>query len=165
MIRLPHRSDYENAPSEKWLECCLCGTKLITALVHFDSGSVSPTQGETVTGATSGHTMVMDKATLISGTYAGGDAVGVMCGTSPAGYDAGTLELFQDNEALNGSTSGNNFATVNLKGAVQISGRLIPESDIVEYKGKNYCRVHFRWRFNKDFMDEARIEPGEGDRD
>ena len=87
---------------EKWDECVMCGARRIRALVHFDSGSVEPTYGETVTGATSGDTMVMDRYVLISGTYAGGDAVGVFEGTSPTGYNDIALEIFQNDENLNG---------------------------------------------------------------
>jgi len=109
--------------------------------------------------------MVLDRYVLISGSYAGGDAVGVLEGTSPTGYDEGTLEIFTDSESLNGSTSGNAFAVANKKGAIQISGRLVPESDIVEYKGKKYCGPHFRFKFNRDFQNEADVAKGEGDRD
>jgi len=165
-FRLPLRSDYDRVAGAKWDECCLCGTKRIRALVHYDSGSVLPTEGETVTGATSGDTMVLARCVLISGTYAGGDAVGVMEGTSPAGYDDGTLEIFTNDENLNGSTSGDNFATVNKIGAIQISGRLVPDSEIVEYQGKKYCRAHFLFKFRRDWQDDERIDTApEGDRD
>ena len=150
---------------EKWDFCCLCGAKQTRVLVHFDSGSVSPTHGETVTGATSGDTMVMDNYVLISGTYAGGDAAGVFEGTSPTGYDDANLEIFQNDENLNGSTSGSNFATVNKIGAVQISGRMIPDSEIVEYNGKKYCRAHFLFKHRTDIFEAEKLDIGEGDRE
>jgi hypothetical protein len=69
-----------------------------------DSVSVRPTVGETITGATSGHTADVVGFTLVSGSLAGGTGAGRL-------YlkDANT---FQDNENLNGTSSGSNFATV-----------------------------------------------------
>lgn len=150
---------------EKWDFCCLCGSKQIRALVHFDSGSVTPTDGETITGATSGDTIVMDNYVLISGTFAGGDAVGIIEGTSPTGYDDVNLEIFQNDEALNGSTSGDDFATVNKIGAIQISGRMVADSDLVEYQGKKYCRAHFKFKFKTDFWEDFKVDQTEGDRE
>jgi hypothetical protein len=164
-FRLPLRSDYDRDSDEKWVECVLCGTKRIRGLVHFTSGSVTPTSGETITGATSTDTMVITKYVLISGTFAGGDAVGIFEGTSPTGYDDGNLEIFTSGENLNGSVSGSNFATTANKGAVSISGRLIADGDIVEYQGKNYCRPHFRFKFSNDFIDETKMDIDEGDRE
>lgn len=150
---------------EKWDFCHLCGAKQIRALVHFDSGSVAPTDGETITGATSGDTMVADRYVLISGTFAGGDAVGILEGTSPTGYDDVNLEIFTNDENLNGSTSGANFATVNKIGAIQISGRMIPDSELVEYQGKKYCRSHFKFKFQTDFWEDFKVDRTEGDRE
>jgi hypothetical protein len=163
-FRPPLRSDYDRNPGDKWFECCMCGTKRIKFLVHFDSGSVAPTVGETITGATSGDTGVVEGHTVISGTVAGGDAVGVIEGNTPTGHDDINLELFQNDENLNGSVSGDNFATVNGIGAVQISGRLSP--GIVEYQGKYYCRPHFLMKFGNTWLDESKVDTaGEGDRD
>lgn len=164
-FRLPHRSDYPAVAGEKWDFCHLCGSKQVRALVHFDSGSVAPTEGETITGATSGDTMVSARYVLISGTFAGGDAIGILEGTSPTGYDDVNLEIFQNDEALNGSTSGDDFATVNKKGAIQISGRMVADSNLVEYQGKKYCRAHFRFKFKTDFYEDMKVDPGEGDRE
>jgi hypothetical protein len=165
-FRLPLRSDFSRNEGAKWLECCKCGAKRIKVLVHFDSGSVAPTVDETITGATSTDTFVVEGYTLISGTFAGGDAVGVIEGKTPTGYDDINLEVFQNDEALNGSVGGADMATVNGIGAVQISGRLIPDSDIIEYGGKDYCRAHFRFMFEREWENDARIDTKkEGDRD
>jgi hypothetical protein len=165
-FRLPLRSDFSRNEGAKWHECVLCGTKRIKVLVHFDSGSVAPTVGETITGATSTDTFVVEGYTLISGTFAGGDAVGVIEGKTPTGYDDNNLEVFTNNENLNGSTAGANFATVNGIGAVQISGRLIPDSEIVEHRGKYYCKAHFLFDNSQDWLDEAKIDTTkEGDRE
>lgn len=160
-FRLPIRSDYDKNPAEKWCECCLCGTKRIKFLVHFDSGSVAPTVGETITGATSADTGVVEGHTIYSGTVAGGDAAGVIEGSTPTGYDDNNLEIFQNDEALNGSTSGNDFATANHVGAIHITGRLIPESDTVVYRGKRYCRPHFMFKFRRQWQNDERVDTSE----
>ena len=164
-FRLPLRSDYPDVAGAKWDECVLCGTKRIKVLVHFDSGSAVPIVGETITGATSGDTFVVEGYTIVSGAIGTGDAAGVIQGKTPTGYDSINLEIFQNDENLNSTTPGNNFATVNGIGAVQISGRLIPDSDMVVYKGKKYCKAHFRFMFRREWEDDARIDSGEGDRE
>jgi hypothetical protein len=133
--------------------------------------------GEKITGAggadhdgiaiaASGDTAIVERYTVTSGSFAGGNAAGVIEATVPTGYDDNNLEIFKDNENLNGASAGANFATVNGIGAVQISGRLIPDSDIVEYNGKNYCRNHFRFMFEHEWADDARIDTTkEGDRE
>lgn len=165
-FRPPIRSDFDRDGGAKWYECCMCGSKRTRGLVHFDSGSVTPTLGETITGATSGDTGVLTNYTKTGGTVAGGDAVGILEMQTLTGYDELDLGIFENDENLNGSVSGNNFATVNKTGAVQISGRLIPNSEIVEYQGKYYCRPHFLFKFRRDWEDEAKIDTAtEGDRE
>lgn len=176
-FRPPIRSDYPKDAGEKWDYCALCGPPLYLAVVHFDSGSVAPTAdsytvstktwdgGETVTGATSGDTGVIHRATLVSGTYAGGDAVGVLILRSPTGYDAAILEIFQNDENLNGSTAGANFATVNKIGGVSRSSRIIADKDLITYRGKKYCAQHFRFKFEHDWTDEIKVDRDEGDRE
>jgi len=72
----------------------------------FDSGSVEPQIGETLTGATSGAVGKVISVTVTSGSWGGGDA-------------AGSIELgacdgrFNDNEDVNGSVGGANMLTVN----------------------------------------------------
>jgi hypothetical protein len=92
----------------------------VNALVNlaFDSGSVEPTVGETVTGATSGDTAIVYSISLSSGAWSVGNAVGNLVLTSPTGYIA-DYSIFSDNELLNGSVSGSNFATANGAGTVE----------------------------------------------
>jgi hypothetical protein len=124
---------------------------------------VAPTTGETITGATSADTCVVEGYTLISGAFADGDAAGIIEGKTPVGYDSVLLEIFQDNEVLTGSST---FAGVaNKVGAVQISGRLIPDSELVEYNGKKYCRPHFLFKYRNEWKDEERPDSDEGDRE
>jgi hypothetical protein len=76
----------------------------MTTTLYFDSGSTEPTVGETVTGATSAATGVVHRVVLHSGSYGGGDAAGYIAMTTVTG-------TFQDNEILDGSTAGADFAT------------------------------------------------------
>ncbi|MHA1287014.1 MAG: carbohydrate binding domain-containing protein [Candidatus Thorarchaeota archaeon] len=74
--------------------------------LNFDSGSVEPQVGETLTGATSGAVGKVISVTVTGGTWGGGNA-------------AGSIELgactgrFNDNEDVNGSVGGANMLTVN----------------------------------------------------
>jgi hypothetical protein len=75
--------------------------------LSFDSGSVQPQAGETITGATSAATgIALYTVTAATGSYGGGDATGELVLTQVSG-------TFQDNEDLNGSTGGANIATAN----------------------------------------------------
>lgn len=81
--------------------------KGISRACAVDSGSTSPTVGETVTGATSG---AVGKVMMMSDSA--GDW-GANTGTGNL-YLGACLGRFQDNEDLDGSTSGANFCTVNM---------------------------------------------------
>jgi len=65
------------------------------SLIHmpFTSGSVEPTNGETVTGGTTGHTATVDRVCLQSGTWAGGTAAGVLYVKSPSNTFQAAEEL------------------------------------------------------------------------
>jgi len=73
--------------------------------LNFDSGSVEPQVGETLTGATSGAVGKVISVTVTGGTWGGGDAAGSI----ELGAVSGT---FQDNEDVNGSVGGANILTV-----------------------------------------------------
>jgi hypothetical protein len=165
-FRPPIRSDFDRNAGEKWVECHLCGAKRTKVLVHFYSGRVAPVVGEKITGLTSLDTCIVEGYTLISGTFAGGDAVGIIEGNTPTGYDDNNLEVFHKDEELDGNIGGVNIANATNHGAVQISGRLIPDSEIVEYQGLNYCRPHFLFKFAHEWKDDTKIDTAtEGDRE
>lgn len=87
--------------------------------LDFDSGSVVPVVGETLTGATSGTTGKVMWVDVTGGTWGGGDAVGTVylgeCST----------DCFNDNENVNGSAGGGNILTVNQPdGAVGADGHV-----------------------------------------
>lgn len=72
-----------------------------------DSGSTSPTVGETVTGATSGATGKLIYMASSAGDWGANTGTGTI-------YMGSCTGRFQDNEDLDGSTSGANFCTVNM---------------------------------------------------
>jgi len=74
--------------------------------LNFDSGSVEPQIGETLTGATSGAVGKVISVTVTSGSWGGGDATGSI--------ELGACDgRFNDNEDVNGSVGGANMLTVN----------------------------------------------------
>jgi hypothetical protein len=164
MLILKGRPDFSEGQGDHYYECHICGTVSYVSVLHFDSGSVVPTVGETVTGATTGDTGVIDSVTLSSGTYAGGDAIGVIVLSSVTGYNQDTLLVFQNDENLNGSTSGANFATVNGTMGVTRNGRVYPEWMTIEYEGRRYCRDHFPWRYRREWQDDEKIDLKETER-
>ena len=181
VFRIPHRSDYSRNDGLKFDECVLCGARRYSALVHYDNSTNTPVIGETITGVTSGDTGVVEKVYNYAGTgnanyvygtgmygfsaYAGSNSSGILVLTSITGYDKISLDIFQDNEYITGSVSGASFATVNKTGSVQVSGRLVPDSELIEYQGKKYCRQHFRFKFGHTWVDEQKVDSGELDRE
>jgi len=156
------------ADGQKRYDCCMCGTRIKMAEVWFDSGSVAPTTGETLTGATSEDTGVVVDYKVYTGTIAGGDAAGVvtlktLTGTS---VDSDTLveTVFQDNEELNGGTGGDGMMTVDGTPQVNKYGRLYRESDTVLFRGKRYCTAHFPFKWDNKLRDELHFDIDEGDR-
>ena len=158
------RSGFTELSGDKYSECTICGTQTYRVVVHFDSGSVTPTVGETVTGATSADTGVIEFVQLTDGTYAGSNAAGVIILTSPTGYDSDTSRIFSDNEHLNGSVSGADFADVTGSPGINRSGRLHPDWNLITYRGVKYCREHFRFRFVREWEDESKINISESER-
>ncbi len=140
-------------PKSKWQRhytCERCGGALVkTCELQFDSGSVEPTVGETLTGATSADTGVVVSVSLESGTWAGGDAVGTVRMSSPTGEgDDGAC--FSDNETVNGSTGGTNILTANNAGIVKTDGIPYPEGETGLYRGKRYCTQHLDFMISQE---------------
>uniref|UniRef100_A0A6M3KZF5 Uncharacterized protein n=1 Tax=viral metagenome TaxID=1070528 RepID=A0A6M3KZF5_9ZZZZ len=144
--------------------CVLCGPFYHEVEMRFDSGGTAePTVGETFTGASSGDTGVVDEVVLESGTYAGGDAVGTICLTSPTGVGAEGDSSSQynygswgtDNETITGSTGGADMMTLNGTGARKSYGRLWPETQLYFRDGKYYCSEHYMFRFRMKTLDET----------
>lgn len=143
---------------EKMHTCWLCGgPKYTYAEIKFDSGSVEPTVGETLTGATSGNTgVVVDTEDLFSGTWVGGDAVGVVEVSSPTGMDdAG--DIFEEDETITGSTGGADMMTV-IYGTEKSYGVMYPLSYLSKYNGKWYCPGHLKAVMESDLRTETKID-------
>jgi len=158
-IRPPDSANaFSDSENSGWHSCRVCGTQQFKGILYFDSGSKEPAVGETVTGATSADTGVIEAVYLRTGTYAGGDAAGCLEFSSVAGYERDTYTMFQDNEALNGPTSGDDFATANGAGSVVINGVLYPEKDLVEYLGQWYCKPHFEWKYGLEWKQEEKFK-------
>jgi len=160
------RSDFTELRGDKYDSCVMCGSQKYRVVIRFDSGSAEPAVGETITGATSADTGVVEFIQLTGGAYTDGNAVGVMVLDEPTGYDQYNLSIFTDDENLNGPTpgAGANFATVNGITGVNKSGRMHPDSNLITYNGVKYCKEHFRFRFKKEWEDDAKIDISEGER-
>jgi hypothetical protein len=88
--------------------------------IDFDSGSSEITVGETVTGATSGATGTVLAVELSSGSWEGGDAAGTIQIQDMDG-------LFEDNEELNGSVTGDDAATADGE-ATRVTSKIYDKS-------------------------------------
>jgi len=160
--------DPEEHLGEKFMDCCRCGVRYKHAEVWFDSGSTEPTVGEVFTGATSGDTGVVVGTELYSGSWAGGDAAGVVTLSTLTGVskDSDTLieTVFQNDEEINGATAGDSCMTVDGTPEVKKYGRMYPESLITVFRGQRYCRAHFDSVWRKKLIDEQPFFIDEGDR-
>lgn len=149
----------------KWKPCRLCTTKWITAELKFDSGSTVPTVGETLTGATSGDTgVVTEIETLLSGSWAGGDAAGYLHVDTLSGDDAEQYSIFSDDELINGSTAGSNCLTADGQGNVKIWAILWPKRLLTRYEGKDYCPEHAGFRMRPRERDKQKLRIVEDER-
>lgn len=92
----------ENSP-EEWCSVFIDTTPVFS--VPFDGGSSEIIVGETVTGATSGATGTVTLVVVTGGTWGGGDAEGYILIDTDSG-------VFENNEEIDGSTSGNDAAEV-----------------------------------------------------
>ena len=138
-------ADTEN---EKYHPCRMEGNSVVRVELKL---SVEPTVGETITGASSGATGVVEEVvTEGAATYA--------MLTSPTGIDSDTGTAFTSGENLNGSTSGAAFATASQVGLKKSYGRLFPESALVQEDGGYYCKFHHAMKYGPRRRDEARID-------
>jgi len=85
----------------------------IKGISAFTSGSVEFTEGETVTGASSGETGVVTSYNLEGGAWGDGDGAGAL-------FLANLSGEFTDGENLNGSVGGNNMATYGIRATAHI---------------------------------------------
>jgi len=159
------KSEWSKKLGEKWKHCYYCDSLWYRAVLNFDSGSVEPTVGETLTGATSGDTGVVTDSTLTSGTYAGGDAVGWVEMSDVTGADSEQGQVFQDDETINGSTGGSDIMTANGVGIYQQYGLIFPKKDMIKYRGQWHCTEHFEWRWKRTWDEENRMNLADLEKD
>lgn len=167
MVKGTPSSDFGRNQGEKWFSCWSCGEAYLFVRIPFTSGSVAPTLGETLTGALSGATGVVNRVDLRSGSWAGGDASGDVYLVDPTGYSLAQWECFYSDETVNGSVGGTNILTVTSEanGILGRQGRLYPEKDTAIFRGRRYCLAHFHMVSDKRLQDEARVDITEGDRE
>jgi hypothetical protein len=141
---------------EKWKACRLCTTKWTTCELKYDSGgTTAPVEDETLTGASSGHTgVVVEVEDPISGTWAGGDAAGYLTVDTLVGDDLEQGTIFEDDEAINGSTAGDNCLTADGTGIVKIWAVMWPKRMLVKWRGHWYCPEHAGFRMRPILRDE-----------
>jgi hypothetical protein len=144
MLKVPESKN--DGSGKKWYTCALCGRSYTQVEIPFSSGSVVPTDGETLTGATSGATAVVDNVKLISGAW-DGTATGIIWANSPTGIDFDSGHWGSHNETVTGSISAS-FALEGY-GHKKTYGRVYSEADIVERDGIFLCTMHnqARWSF------------------
>jgi hypothetical protein len=147
----------------RYRECAICGLNQYLATLDFSAGSVSPTVGETLTGATSADTGVVLEVSLWSGTYAGGDAAGRILLETITGWDRLQYSIYDASESITGSTGGVGMMTVE-NGTVKVNNRLSPEGETAVVDGVRYCRFHFDLKFPKKYLAEAVLDLDERER-
>ena len=145
-----------NFEGARYRECRIHGPVIKQVELRITSGSVEPTVGETITGATSGDTGVVTSVHLESGTWAGGDAIATVYMNGHTGIDADTGEWGSTTETLNGSTSGSDWAT-RYVAPEQVYGRLFAEQEMVNVDGEWFCMDCYRRRYPKKYLDEYQI--------
>ena len=141
------------------LSCRLCeASKSTQAEIKFDQGTVEPAEDDTLTGASSGATGVVDEVELVSGTWAGGDAAGFITMTSPTGFDS---DNHWGTDGERATTPAGGSVYLDGDGTIKVYGLLYPESYLIERDGAHYCAPHYRMRFGPKDRDEAQFNVGE----
>lgn len=161
MEKTPSNRFSENQ-GEQWDSCIICGKSYLFVELSFDSGSVEPQIGETLTGATTGCTGAVKRLHLLTGSWAGGDAAGYLYLENPTGWHWPHDICFDNDEDVNGSVGGTNILTCQGDGLLKRSGRLYQSGDIVEYQGKKYCRTHYHIYWDKRLSEKSRYDVSEG---
>ncbi len=144
---------------ERWHTCELCGsTRYNRVQFQFTSGSTEPTDGETLTGNTSGDTGVVESTVLYTGSWSNGDAQGHVILSSLTGVDDDDRTWGAEDEEINGSTGGNSMMTMTDYGFQKTFGLTYPMSFLIERDGKYYCKNHYNFRWYMHDRDEEVID-------
>ena len=165
MLKIPDAINL--ASGKKYYTCRLCGASYDEMELPYKLGGTAPVVGETITGATSGATAVVDNIKLISGAW-DGTAAGILWCTSPSAFDFDTGHWGYVNpttgvgEAITGSTAAS--FTLDGYGHKKSYGRYYPEDEIVERDGTYLCLAHDQARHSFKDKDEIDANIDEGDR-
>lgn len=163
--------------NERWYSCEICGTDHKTVELMFISGTAEPSIGDVLTGDTSGHSGTVSKVTVwtpSNGQWDGDEsATGIIELTSPSGLrsqtaDTNPFTMFTLSEEINNTTTAaDNVMSCHatILGAGKQYGRFHPESRIIKYRGKKYCREHFTFRFEREWNEEEKIDIKEDNRE
>ena len=152
--------------NQRWYTCEVCGTAYRTIELQFINGSTEPSVDDVLAGATSGDGGTVEKVTLWDGAWADGDASGIIELSRPTGLSSQTADsnpftAFTLSENINNSTtSASNVMSCHatIYGQGKQYGRFHPECDIIRYRGKNYCRWHLNFRFEREWREEEKID-------
>lgn len=159
MTEWPEHSRFGDNEDDRWYECVACGKLRKRVTIKFISGGTEPQEDETLTGAASGDTGVVDEVEKVSGTWAGGDAAGYVYLKDYTGADEESFRAFQADESINGSVGGNGLITVDsYQPWVTFYGRMYREGDTAVYQGKRYCLGHYGSFIDKEKLDEVRLQ-------
>jgi hypothetical protein len=150
---------------QRWYPCVVCGTDHQTIELQYITGSTEPSVDDVLAGATSGHGGIVVSVDLWSGTWAGGDAAGLIELSSPVGLSSQTADsnpftAFTLSENIDNSTTEDTSVMAchaTNYGQGKQYGRFHPENSIIRYRGKNYCPWHFNYRFEREWREEERL--------
>lgn len=159
--------------NQRWYTCELCGTDHRTVELLFINGSTEPSTDDVLTGASSTDYGTVESVALWDGTWAGGDASGIIELSSPSGISSQTADdnpftAFTLSENIDNTTTDTDNVMschATLYGQAKQYGRFHPESDIVRYQGKTYCTYHFNYRFEREWNEEEKIDIKEDNRE
>ena len=148
--------------NQRWYSCVVCGTAYQTIELFFEGGSTEPSVDDVLAGATSEHGGTVVKVYLLDGTWAGGDAEGIIELSSPTGIrpqtaDDNPFTAFTLSENINNSTTvASNVMSCSstMYGQGKQYGRPHPEGDIVRYRGRIFCKWHFDYRHEREWKEE-----------
>ena len=150
------RTVYPDRTESPQRSCTLCGgPRIIKAEFKFKTGTTAaPAVGATITCGTSGDTGVVESVELYSGAWASNTAAGYINMTSPTGLDD---DGYWGEDAETATYSGGSVV-LDGNGYMKAHGLLYPESDMIKFRGKWYCRPHFEFRWRQKLRDERKFK-------
>ncbi len=130
-------------PNSEWKVCSQSyADKGLGTITYKSGGLTALVVGETLTGNTSGATCRVKKYTTDGGTWAGGNAYGVIT--------VGALQgCFQDNETVTGSAAGGDAFTIDGDKSIGITNDPCNNNDVVDWTQDGdslaFDTDHYEW--------------------